>query len=204
MSAPFVSTSQCHQDTFARRLIGPTGTFLDLGASHPVERSNTCSLERIGWTGWLVERDLNAVAMLRTDRTSPVHALDISECTTTTRAFYNDLLPEEIDYLSLDVDENTLFSLGWIPLQRLKFRVITIEHDAYRFGNEPRVGMRAMLRKYGYTLVCSNVMGDVSDGTHDFPFEDWWVDASRVTGWERYVSEGIRGVDFERLYPEVK
>lgn len=161
----FSSTSQCHQDTFAFQLIGEHGAFLDLGASHPVERSNTCSLERIGWGGWLVERDLNAVAMLSEQRTAQVSALDLTQ---PNEGFWMEL-PTVIDYLSLDVDENTLRALIQVPLNRIRFRVITIEHDAYRFGDTPRSQMRNILSGRGYRLV----RPDVSD--MGMAFEDWWV-----------------------------
>jgi hypothetical protein len=78
------------------------------------------------------------------------------------------------DYLSLDVDDATLATLQNIPLDRMRFKVITIEHDAYRVGPAPREAMREILTAAGYTLA----VADVRCGGGEF--EDWWIDAKKV------------------------
>jgi hypothetical protein len=64
---------------------------------------------------------------------------------------------------------------------------MTVEHDLYRFGPEPRRQMRAWLESAGYDRLC----GDVSDC--DLPFEDWWVrpDLIDMTAAERYRCDGL-------------
>ena len=159
----FKSYSQCFQDVFVNRLLGDSGTFLDIGASHPTELSNTYGLEQVGWTGVCVEIEPTLCELLRKQRTARVIQADA-----------RDILfpePEEFSYLSLDVDEPTLDVLKSLPLQRLKFRVITIEHDAYRFFDTLRLPEREILTKAGYVLVAPDV---ANKETPDMPFEDFW------------------------------
>ncbi len=66
---------------------------------------------------------------------------------------------------ALDIDERYVDVLNRIPFDKYGFRVITIEHDAYKYGNVYRDGEREFLARRGYQLLC----GDVRN------FEDWWV-----------------------------
>ena len=56
-----------------------------------------------------------------------------------------------------------------LPLDDYIFRVITIEHDFYRYGDIFRKKERELLTQKGYYLLCPNV----SD--HNCAFEDWWI-----------------------------
>ena len=47
---------------------------------------------------------------------------------------------------------------------------MTVEHDYYRLGEEPRNKMRKILQNNGYKLICSDV------NYLNNPYEDWWVD----------------------------
>ena len=49
------------------------------------------------------------------------------------------------------------------------FKIITIEHDAYRFGDTYRIKEREILNHYGYELLFANVTFQGSE------FEDWWI-----------------------------
>lgn len=85
--------------------------------------------------------------------------------------------PKRIDYLSVDIDENTVAALNKLPLEDYRFSVITIEHDAYRFNDSLRLEERRILSSYGYTLLCSDVLVPLGCGMgSNLPFEDWWVD----------------------------
>lgn len=159
------SYSQAGQDIFVRRVLGTTpGTFLDIGCAGD-QWSNTKALEEDGWTGWLVDTDPNAAK----GRGNFI-------CADATKMKWSEgFFPPKIDYLSLDVDENSLDALKNLPLDATRFRVITIEHDAYRFGDKLRDGERAILTAHGYQLVCKDVCG-----APNAPFEDWWVDPRNV------------------------
>ena len=176
------SYSQAGQDLFAYRVLGELkkGLFLDVGANHPIDRNNTYGLEQIGWTGLCVDNDvycsslsfLRKCSWLRADATKPDVWL---------------VFDSGVEYLSLDCDMATFGVLAAMPLSTFRFRVATIEHDAYRFGGGPRSQIRTLMKYHGYDLLCA----DVSDKGE--PFEDWWVDPKTVDMAiaERYRCEGL-------------
>ncbi len=178
--------SQAAQDRFVNEvLIKPErmlgGSFLDIGCCHPSELSNTLGLELRGWHGTLVDIDPGAVALCREWRKSPAILADA------TKLDFTDYIEPTTDYLSLDVDGATLATLENLLRVEVRFRLITIEHDAYRFGGAPRSAMRQLLHQRGYDLVCANVCS--SDG---LPFEDWWVLPSLIPNkeYERFRCDG--------------
>jgi len=92
-----------------------------------------------------------------------------------TRSDYAAILqsfPQFIDYLSLDVDGNYDTVLEQIPFNDHIFKVITIEHDFYRYGNSYREKERKILTSLGYYLLCSDV------SCQGLTFEDWWIHPS--------------------------
>jgi hypothetical protein len=179
------SYSQAGQDIFVRLIYGPDfkGTFLDIGCAGD-QYSNTLALEQEGWTGTLIDQDSKA-AKGRTSRFI---------CTDAVRFTFK--LPEYINYLSLDVDENSLDALRNLPLNTTRFGIITIEHDAYRFGDRLRPFERDILISHSYLPVCMDVCGATGA-----PFEDWWIDgdsqglilaASRFTCRDKLYSDIIK------------
>ena len=171
----FQSRSQAGQDRFVWKLLGDRlpRTFLDIGCSHPVEINNTYALEQMGWTGWLVDMD-DVSKLCAEHRTAKFIHGD------STKADWSFLHGLSVDYLSLDVDAASLTTLKRIPFDKVDFRVITIEHDRYRFGEQVANEMRKHLASFGYILVCKDVLHDGQ------PFEDWWVspfiDPDRYSG----------------------
>ena len=152
------SYSQAGQDIFVRRILGENKPrfFLDIGCAGD-QYSNTLALEQEGWTGILVDVDDTAKG-----RKTPFVRGDATKIRLP--------LPDYVDYLSLDIDFGTYDALVNILSHGVKFGIITIEHDAYRFGDELRVPERALLNAAGYTLICADVCG-----IPEAPFEDWWV-----------------------------
>lgn len=173
--------SQAGQDRFVAALVDGPGTFLDVGCGHPVERNNTWALEQMGWHGLLVDSDAYVAKLCHEQRQSPMLQVD-----TTTLNWRDAIivagLTEPIDYLSLDVDAASLATL--VALGDVKFRVLTVEHDAYRFGTVPRQQMRAILLERGYVLIAADV--------HDSgcAFEDWWVSPDLVLRAAPFCSSG--------------
>lgn len=165
------SYSQAGQDVFVRLILGENhkGNFIDIGCAGEMY-SNTLALEQEGWTGWLVDIDPNA----GNERRNPFINRDATKVNWYAMELDGDL-PNYVDYLSLDVDENSLAALKNLPLDRVRFGIITIEHDAYRFGDKLRPGERAVLMAHGYQLICKDVCG--APGA---PFEDWWVSPGLV------------------------
>lgn len=174
----FKSYSQSGQDRFAYEMLGrkTDGTFLDIGAGHVTEKSNSYGLEQIGWRGLCV--DLNPQGDIK-QRRSPFCTLDALKVDWEIWLQRNKLW-SEIDYLSLDVDAATLDVLKTLSLPDLKFKVLTVEHDSYRFGYDPRNEMRRILSSAGYDLVCADV--------HDqgLAFEDWYCAQSVSEDAERF------------------
>jgi hypothetical protein len=172
------SYSQAHQDLFVLSVFGGKrgGTFLEIGAGDPIKASNTWLLESLfGWTGLSIDQDAAEAKEFAARRSCEFllgNALT---------ADYPDLLAKfggRIDYLSLDVDGQTLQCLKVLPLDSCRFAIITIEHDAYNGSTVVRDQSRALLRADGYELVA----GNVAIGGREF--EDWWLDAmafDRVT-----------------------
>lgn len=154
--------SQSGQDKFAYEVVGSKGTFLDIGCREP--SSNTRSLEQMGWTGWLIDNAPDTAQTVE-GRTSP---LMIEDATKLDYSF----LPDHVDYLSLDIDSNSLDALKALPLDRVRFKVITIEHDDYAYpeGESPRKEMREILWGHGYSLARPNV------ADQGLEYEDWFLD----------------------------
>lgn len=167
----FTSHSQASQDLLVKLLlidtgIAPIGRFLDVGCSEPIIRNNTYMLEQLGWTGFLFDNDDTVERLCREQRRSPfirgdVTTLDFGKVLGGNRHF---------DYISLDVDENTPKALENLLKHGVTFKVATIEHDAYRFGDGPRREIRSMIGFY-YPMAL-NVH---SEGCC---FEDWFLTLS--------------------------
>ena len=68
--------------------------------------------------------------------------------------------PKSIDYLSVDIDALSVNVLKILPLDDYRFKVITIEHDGYLYGDKYRDEQRSILSSYGYLLLCSNVYAE--------------------------------------------
>lgn len=155
-------TSQVGQDLWVQSLIPIPGRFLDIGCGRPVEGSNTYELEIEGWTGFLVDKNQAMIDECRKYRKAVAICADARDII---------MGPElkTVDYLSLDVDEDTCLTLLSILQQGLTFRCATIEHDSYRFGDRGRNAMREILESQRYVLA----KADVTCG--GLPFEDWWV-----------------------------
>ena len=163
--------SQAGQDLFVINVLKQkqNGIFLDIGCNDPYKINNTYLLEtEYNWNGISIDYQHQDYSKRRCKFVQD-DALKID---------YISLLKENnlsnvIDYLSLDIDDLTLSCLVSLPLKEYKFRVITIEHDAYRLGEMLRTPMRAVLKDNGYQLICSNVCANLE-------YEDWWVHPSYV------------------------
>lgn len=191
----FNSRSQAGQDLFVYKLLvetgtAVTGTFLDVGANHPVDWSNTYELEKLGWTGCLFENEPNACNMLRALRTSPVLEGDVTK--TDWRKFVL-TRGASFDYLSLDVDYISHGVLLEMLVAGISVRVATIEHNDYNYpdGSGPSWATRALMYAKGYSLVAKDVTNN------NAKFEDWWVNTQLVdvATANRFLSDGRDGLE---------
>jgi len=167
--------SQADQDIFVLSMLGGkrNGTWLEIGCAWPLNINNTALLEQFGWTGVSLDSYQTVLDEWAAARTTvPVH-----QCAYT--ADWIGLLNQkginqtDIDYLSLDCDpaEQTLDILYRIPFDRLRFAVITFEHDCHAAGPAVKIASRQYLQDRGYKLVASNI----SDCGQARDYEDWWV-----------------------------
>jgi hypothetical protein len=172
--------SDAKQDQFTANILKfkKDGYCVDIGSCHSVISNNTYYFQGLDWTSISIEIERGYNESYST-RTNGVHlnknALEVNYKET----FEEYEFPKSIDYLSLDVDTVSLDVLRILPLDEYRFKVITIEHDGYLYGDKYREQQRNLLNSYGYLLLCSNVYVEQPgyEGK-EYPFEDWWIDPS--------------------------
>lgn len=174
------SYSQARQDLFAWLCRGQsnTGTFVDLGAGHPVNGSNTKMLEDRGWRGILADiatfddlcKERSEENEIFADAFDPDVDASIIALAGESRT---------IDFLSLDLEPPmlTLQRLVTLPLDRVKFAVACVEHDLYRGNEHIRAAMRGIMESRGYLCVAHDVhmLGFTDSHANLLPVEDWWI-----------------------------
>jgi len=164
--------SQAGQDQFVLSLFDNDykGTFVDIGCNLPNIINNTLLLEENGWLG--ISIDNNEYFKNIWNRKTPFILEDALYCN------YKEILDKNnlsniIDYLSLDIDGNgdKFYALKRIIESGYEFKVITIEHDAYRgFDMTEREPQRNLLLNNGYVLLCADVSLCCNNA-----YEDWWI-----------------------------
>lgn len=172
--------SQIGQDKFVLERLNfkKGGTFVDIGAGHPIIINNTYIFEvEYDWTGVSLDygkgqahkcehlSDDQYLKFWEDNRSCPLtigNALEVDYI----QLFEDAGLPEIIDYLDIDIEppKASLQTLMKIPFDKYKFRVITFEHDDYRDSTN-KTPAREYLLGLGYTYVPSNY------GVQ----EDWYV-----------------------------
>ena len=188
MSEVVEGGSQAGQDIFVARICGRGGRYVDRGAGHYRDGSNTFQLERmLAWSGIAAEIDADLRSDWSVERPNTLmleDALDEKVVETILSMAENG----PIDFLSLDLEPPTLAvaCLIGLPLDRVRFRVITCEHDFYRESLSVKNAMKGILEGFGYVRVLDDQMmmaiGE-SEGKKIatlVPVEDWWVDPQLV------------------------
>jgi hypothetical protein len=173
----FKSHSEAGQDLFVYKILQEgrepyNGTFIDIGCAEPIHNNNSYGLEKYcGWKGVLIDCRHYLRQDIQRVRTSPFICIDINN------PIWPDKVKEEgldwsnpIDYLSFDVDDSGARLIENFPFNEFKFKVLTVEHDKYRFGQEVQDRMMAILTKHGYQIICKNI-----NARPGFAFEDWYV-----------------------------
>lgn len=195
--------SQAWQDEFVANMLNfkRDGHFLDIGSTDGMNQSNSYFLEsEMGWKGICVERGVGYTEHYRKNR----NCIFLNEDATQIdykALFIANAYPSRIDYLSVDIDENSALALKKLPLDDYRFSIITIEHDAYRFSDSLRSEERAILNAHNYTLLFPNVLVPLGCGMGpDLPFEDWWVDASAFN--VDQLSKLVIKLTPDKLYPD--
>jgi len=175
--------SDAKQDQFVANILNfkKDGYCVDIGSCHSIISNNTYVFQDLGWTSISVEIESGYNSSYST-RKKGVHLNENALEVDYKKVFEEYEFPKSIDYLSLDVDTISLNVLRVLPLDEYRFKVITIEHDGYLYGDKYREQQRGLLQSHGYLLLCSNVYVEQPgyEGK-EFPFEDWWIDPSEFT-----------------------
>ena len=116
-----------------RRIGITTHTFVEIGVGDGLQ-NNTAYLLLQGWQGVWVEGDEKAVARIRSHfqeyldagRLRLVHAFVTAENITTLLA--QSKVPQEFDFLSIDIDRNTYWV--WAALDTYRPRAVCVEYNA--------------------------------------------------------------------------
>jgi len=158
------------------------GFYVELGAFHSIDGSNTYHLERdYDWNGVSFELLEKRRSEFLSNRKNPCmgDALKFNYID----YFRQNNFPDRIDYLQVDIDEgydfdgrptgspySSLWGLISLPLTQYRFSVITFEHDANMYFRNIAIRdtQREILDSLGYTLVVRKI------------HEDWWVDPQVV------------------------
>jgi len=165
--------SQANQDEFVYNLLDKKndGFFVDFGASYPIYWNNTYFLENQGWNGISFEKNSYDYS----NRKSKFFNFNLFEIDLDKFFIQNDI-PKVIDYLSIDIDDDSTKILYSIPFTKYKFKIITIEHDSYRLGHKNAEEQRHILNNHGFYLICKNVTAFPLN--YDQYYEDWWIQKS--------------------------
>ena len=169
------------QDLFAYYLIGEKGYFLDFGCWMPQHCNNTKMLEDAGWTGLLFDADLSAIKQCQLLRSSP------SFCTTILsddfkQKFTSNLAQKEVDYISIDIDMDSLELLEYLIEYGVTFKCLTFEHNLYSQGDKYKKPAAEMLLAAGYSCLYENIITiptHCAESMQQYPegqkLEDWWI-----------------------------
>ena len=176
---PVLCLSQAGQDVFVRYAVGKKGTYLDIGSYRPTYHNNTRTLELEGWTGLSIDYN-DYIEEFERKRSNPFIHADVTNINWEETMERFPFLKETVDYISFDVDDATRTAFDRFPFDKIKFAVMTIEHDQYRVGTGLRDHLRNKLTSLGYVLICGDVV--MPDAPHEKygAFEDWWVNPALV------------------------
>lgn len=191
--------SQAWQDEFVANILNfkKGGYYLDIGSGVPNAQSNTYFFDsELNWKGVCVERGSDYNVMYADKRTCHFINDDATKIDYKTVLDTN-VFPSKMDYLSVDIDENSALALKQLPLDNYRFSVITIEHDSYRFDDSLKNEERNILSGKNYRLLLPDVLVPLGCGMGpNLSFEDWWVDPTV------FDMDKLHPLSGARLYPD--
>jgi hypothetical protein len=184
--------SQTCQDSFVDKLLNiDNGYFVDIGAGtgglplyNPGFYSNTYFFESRGWNGLAIDYDEVYIHSVSRFRKAKCILADLQLVNINSILDSNNC-PEEIDYLSIDVDAAQSKVFKDFNFDKYKFKVLTLEHNLFQsfdscdqnHSKEHKDKIlkeykeyRSKLQDYGYKILFGNV---VLCGYG--PLEDWYV-----------------------------
>lgn len=145
------------------RISKEKGNFIDIGCSIPNHCSNVVLLLNHKWSGLGFDLNPNIETEWKEYENMHVYCLNVVDQWEQV-SYKIDEMPDVVDYLNIDVDGYpTQHVIERINLKNRKYRCITIEHDAYRFGDIYKTAQRNVLLNNGYEIVITTAA------------EDWYV-----------------------------
>ena len=168
--------SDAKQDIFVDVILKKNdGIYLDVGSAHSQFSNNTFFLSKYkNWKGICIEVNSKFYDSYKNRNNCTFinqNAIGIDY-----KKLFNNLNYLYLDYLSLDIDELSLDVLKALPLDIIRSKVITIEHDFYLHGDKYRQAQRNILQNFGYKLLFGDIFVEPVNRASDLSFEDWYVD----------------------------
>jgi len=161
------------QDIFSLEILGTDfGTYVDIGCREPINHNNTFLHYKYGWKGIALDIVDYSKDFHNLRESTPFYQENCISCDFKS-IFQKNFDNNVIDYLSIDVEGNgdRFNVLKNVFKSEYEFKVITIEHDAYRgFDLTEKEPQREFLKSKGYILVkeCNII-------------EDFWINPKYVT-----------------------
>jgi hypothetical protein len=158
------------------------GTFLDIACGNPLIGSNTYTLEKFkGWSGLCFDiYDIEQNYQWSSRRASKFIQIDATSEQFTD--FLKENSPKIVDYISLDIDGNSVLALKRVIDSGIKFKSITFEHEFFR-GDHLRSDSRKLLEDLGMVRLFSDVKyPSILPVNRDqiLLAEDWWINPEFV------------------------
>ena len=202
------------QDEFVYHLLAGhmdgTGFFLDIGCATPKECNNTYVLEKyLGWEGIAFDiGDVDVNDEWTENRSAPFHQIDATseEFATLLQNLVGDRL---VDYISLDVDradtQNTHKALEKIIAGKIQFKIMTLEHESFKYGDLVTSPTRKLLREKGYQMLFEDVCFPDTHRRHTrvIAWEDWWIKPELLPH-ENIMSIGGKELTYHECVERVK
>ena len=157
-----------------------------MGASYPIGGSNSCVFDKeLNWNGLAFDRVTYHPwgGHFNWNQSRPrtkFFNIDVTtkECL---HILQNETMNQKtIEYLSIDVDFGNK-NFGYLALQNIinaniEFKILTLEHELYRIGDQIQTDTRNLLWSLGYIILFPNVSLRFDDNCQTLrPFEDWWI-----------------------------
>lgn len=196
--------SDDRQDEFVANLLKfkKDGFYLDIGSCASVGSNNSYFFDLLGWKGICIEK--NPMFNDSYKQRSCVYLNEDALTIDYEKLFIEKNVPLSIDYLSLDIDENSVDALRKLPLSKHRFKVITIEHDSHVHGDLYKKPQRMLLGSHNYFLLGEDVLNQSGlNIRQEHAWEDWWVDASYFSRTEMVKLYSFR-LDTKSIIEKIK
>ena len=155
------------------------GFFLEISCGNPIIGSNTYTLEKYNqWSGFSFDiYDVDAAYQWSEKRTSKF--VQINATTEQFTEFLKNNMPPDliVDYISLDIDDDSILALQRVIDAGVKFKSVTFEHEYHRLGDTQRTASRDILEEIGMVRLFEDVRAANIHGPcgETIVFEDWWI-----------------------------